>query len=400
MSTDISNSSSTPTLPPKPIRVALLQPALPKYRLPIFRELSSRPEIDLQLFYASDEPVKNVEPVGIRATQISSQVICKRPRLLWRQTHFDVIDPSRFDVVIAGWNTRYLSLVPALLYAKYKKIPFILWGHGYSKQETFARRFFRDWVGNLAAALMFYGHSGRKRFVERHGNEGRTFVALNTLDQSEIQNARKKILSEPGFLDQFKRENDLTQGPVLLFVSRLVHDNRTDLLLAAAKDLIPSFPKLRIVIIGAGEMEQKLRALAQELGVDKHTIFTGAIFEEEKIAPWFLSSSLFVYPSNVGLSLLHSMGYSLPVITTDNTSTWAPEVDALKPWLNGMTFRHNNAQDLAAVIKYLLSNPERLQMMRESAFRTATVEHTLQGMVDAIMSAIHYAYESVRKPGR
>ena len=51
------------------------------------------------------------------------------------------------------------------------------------------------------------------------------------------------------------------------------------------------------------------------------------------------------------------MGYGLPVITTDQSSTWAPELDGLKPWLNGMTFNHESVEDLAFVIRNMLQNP-------------------------------------------
>lgn len=375
----------------------MLQPALPKYRNPVFRELSRRPGIDFQLFFSNDEPVKNVEPDGFRATPIATRLLTRRPRLLWRKAHLDLVDPKRFDVIVAGWNTRYVSLIPCLLKAARLNVPVVLWGHGYSKRETFLKRSFRDFVANLATALIFYGHTGCKRFVARHGRPERAFVALNTLDQSEIQAARKKVLEAPGFLEEFKRKNGLDKGPVLLFVSRLVQDNRTDLLILAAKRLLPDFPDLRVVIVGGGEEEQHLRTVAKSAQVEQHTIFTGAIYEEAQLAPWFLSASLFVYPSNMGLSLLHAMGYGLPVITTDQSSTWAPELDGLKPWLNGMTFNHESVEDLAFVIRNMLQNPERLQRMRDSAYRTATREYSLKRMVDGLEAAIRYAHSTTRK---
>ena len=35
----------------QPIRVVIQQPALPKYRVPVFRELAKRPDIDLTLYF-------------------------------------------------------------------------------------------------------------------------------------------------------------------------------------------------------------------------------------------------------------------------------------------------------------------------------------------------------------
>jgi glycosyltransferase involved in cell wall biosynthesis len=394
-------SISAPPLAPSgdspPIRVCLFQPALPKYRLPIFRELAHRPGIDLHLFYSSDEPVKNVTPDGFRGEPIQSKQILKKPRLLWRQAQIDNVDPNRFDVIMGGWNTRYLSLVPCLLLARKKGIPTILWGHGYSKRETFSRRFLRDSIGNLASAILFYGLSARNRFVERNGRGERAFVAPNSLDQREIQKARDSWLAKPDELQRFKEKHGLLPGPVLLFVSRLSPENRTDMLLRAGAILRKQFPSLKIVIVGGGDEEPNLRAVARESAVEDLAIFTGAIYDEVDLAPWFISSDLFVYPRNIGLSLLHGMGYGLPVITTDYEPSWAPEVDALQPWINGMTYDDGSVEALAHIVGAVLSDPERLSRMKASAFRTATQEYSLTKMVDGMEAAIRYAASTRRK---
>lgn len=384
--------AATPT-----IRLCLFQPALPKYRLPIFRELAHRPGIDFNLFYSSDEPVKNVTPVGFRGTPITSRALFKKPRLLWRQAQIDLVDPSRFDVIMGGWNTRYLSLVPCLLLAKKRGIPTVLWGHGYSKREAFSRRFLRDSIGNLATAILFYGFSARNRFVERNGRGERAFVAPNSLDQSELQAAQDTWNSKPDELRRFKEKHGLIDGPVLLFVSRLSKENRTELLLGAAAILRKSYPTLKIIIIGAGDEEADLRAIARTNCVDDLTIFTGAIYDETELAPWFMSSDLFVYPRNVGLSLLHAMGYGLPVITTDYEPSWAPEVDALQPWINGMTYQDGSVDALAHIVGAVLSDRDRLAKMKANAFRTATQEYSLTKMVNGMEAAIRYAVSTARK---
>lgn len=381
----------------RPIRLCLFQPALPKYRLPVFRELASRPGIDFNLFYSSDEPVKNVNPDGFRGTSIQSKALWKKPRLLWRQAQLENIDPSRFDVVVAGWNTRYLSLVPSLLLARKRGIPTVLWGHGYSKNENFSRRFLRDSIGNLATGILFYGATARNRFVARNGRPERAFVAPNSLDQRELQAARDVWLAKPDELHRFREKHGLLAGPVLLFVSRLTSDNRTEMLLSAAPIIRKSYPGLKVVIIGSGDEEARLRALTKQLAIEDCTIYTGAIYDEVELAPWFMSSDLFVYPRNIGLSLLHAMGYGLPVITTDNEQSWAPEVDALQPWINGMTYQDGSVDALAHIVSVILSDRQRLDQMKANAFRTATQEYSLTKMVNGMEAAIRYAVGTRQK---
>lgn len=380
------------------IRLCLFQPALPKYRIPVFRDLATRQGIDFELFYSSDEPVKNVTPDGFKGQAISSRLILKRPRFLWRSAQVKLVDASRFDVILAGWNTRYLSLIPMLLLAKLRGIPTIMWGHGYSKNESFSRRLLRDTTGNLATAVLFYGATARNRYVERNGRPERAFVAPNSLDQREIQAARQHWRERPEEFDRFRTQHGLVPGPVLLFVSRLVPENRTDLLLRAGAILRKTYPDLKIVIVGGGEEEANLRAIAKDCGIEDRTIFTGAIYDELELAPWFLSSDLFVYPRNVGLSLLHAMGYGLPVITTDYEPSWAPEVDALKPWINGMTYQDCSFEALAQIVGAILSDRERLDRLKANALRTATEEYSLTKMVNGMEAAIRYAFGTRRKP--
>lgn len=378
--------------PARPLRVCLLQPALPKYRIPVFREFAARPGIDLEVLYSDDEPVPSVEPDGFRARKVESQLLLKSPRLLWSPAHADVLRGNQYDVVIMGWNTRYLSLIPALVRARTSRVATVLWGHGYSKTETNVRQMLRDRVGSLADAIIFYGRSACNRFRDRNPDARRLFVARNALDQTEIARCRDEALADPAALARFRAEHNLDRGPVLFFVSRLIRENRLDLLLDAVARLRPDFPGLRLVIVGGGPATQELQAQTASLNLGDSVTFTGPIYEERRLADWFVCSDLFVYPRNIGLSLHHAMGYGLPVITSDDEAAWAPEVDALRPFFNGMIYRDGDAEDLARVIRLTLEDPTRVALMREQALRSSCHEHTLSRMVDGLEEAARSAF--------
>jgi glycosyltransferase involved in cell wall biosynthesis len=396
-------ANTTPREPPatsapaETIRLAIFQPALPKYRLPVFQELNRRPGIRFKLFYSADEPVKNVEPSGFDAEPISSRVLLSSPRLMWRQKQLDIAEGSDFDVMMAGWNTRYISMIAAVRIANRRGLPSILWGHGYSKKENPAKRGFRDWVGNQATAVLFYGSRARNDFVRRHDCEDRAFVAPNSLDQSEATRCREQLLADPARLAAFKKQHNLEHGPTLFFVSRLIHENRTDMLLDAAARLTGDFPRLRVVIVGDGPVRAELEQQAFRLNIADRVTFTGAIYQESELAPWFVSSDLFAYPRNIGLSLQHAMGYALPVVTTDDQASWAPEVEALKPWMNGMFYRDGSVEDLTDVIRLILSDKERLAFMKSIALKTATSDFSVVKMVDGMEAAVRYAYSQRRR---
>jgi len=63
---------------------------------------------------------------------------------------------------------------------------------------------------------------------------------------------------------------------------------------------------------------------------------------ESDLAPWFLSSELFIHPGAIGLSLLHSFGYGLTVITHDNKMLHNPEYAIFEPELTGRNFHKSD----------------------------------------------------------
>jgi glycosyltransferase involved in cell wall biosynthesis len=369
------------------IRVAVVQPSLAKYRIPVFRELASRPGIDLTVHYGTTEGIPNVAPEGFRAVEAP---IRAAGGAKWQQAQVALASRGNCDVLVLGWDLHYASLVPALLRARAQRVGTVLWGHGYSKQEKPARRALREKVGRLADATLFYNRTAAEDAIAAGFARERVFVALNSLDQGPIQAARAAWAGDEAKLDAFRREQGLA-GPVILFVSRLDPANRLDLLLEAARRLQGDSPGLAVVIIGKGENQAVLERQAAELGIAGRVRFLGAIYDEASLAPWFLVADVFCYPANIGLSILHAMGYGLPVITSDRLEAQNPEIEALRNGENGLLYRDGDPAALVEALRRVLSDEPLRRRMSAEALRTATQEFTVRRMVDGFVSAVEYA---------
>ncbi|MEM6655168.1 MAG: glycosyltransferase family 4 protein, partial [Planctomycetota bacterium] len=362
------------TTPSSPIRVAIQQPALAKYRVPVFRSLAERPGIDLKVFYGEEPGIPNAPADGFAAElaplsvrRLLGQIVLRHP-VQWRLAGSD-----DYDVVILSWNIRYVSLVPALLRARLRKKPVILWGHGYSKSDSGVRKQLRNGVGSLAAAWLFYDRRTAAAAVEGGYPAEGVFAAPNTLDQTPIQTARAACLEDAAAMDSFRREQALEGKQVLLYVSRLTPPNRLDLLIESLPRVLSKQPETVVALVGKGEEEHtRLADRAERLGVQQHVRFLGPIYEEPRLAPWFLSASAFVYPANIGLSLLHAFGYGLPVVTSDKTEAQNPEIVALEPGVNGLTYRDGDAGDLADQLLTLLGDKPLRERLGAAAHATAT----------------------------
>lgn len=385
----------------RPIRVILQQPALPQYRVPVFRELAKRPGIDLTVLYGDVPGLANAEPDGFRAFHSPAREFGSgRMQLVWHAEQRRYADPAHADVLCMAWNLHYASLVPALVKAKALGVPTILWGHGYSKREGRLRARLRNRAGYLATALLFYNHTVARSMIETGVPADRVFVAINSLDQSPIQVARQSWLNRPADLAAFKAEHGLTDGPVLLFVSRLERDNRVDLLLSAAANLRSRFPTLKVVIIGRGEEADRLTEMARQPALAGHVIMPGPIYDEAAIAPWFLSADVFCYPANIGLSILHAFGYGVPVVTGNRVESQNPEIEALEPGHNGLLFHDGDAADLSRVLAELLCDRARLSRMSAAASETVRHRFSLKRMLDGFETAIRYCVANARSVPR
>ncbi|MBL0871464.1 MAG: glycosyltransferase family 4 protein [Phycisphaerales bacterium] len=388
--------STRPTTAPSEIlptiRVYMQQPTLAKYRVPVYRELARRPGIRLLVHFGQNKAIPNVPAEGFEAVPYNPTSLPGPLReFKWNALPSSLVKSSSCDVAILNWNIRHLSLLPALLWTRFRGIPTLVWGHGYSKQEGPMKRWLRWSVSRLCQGIIVYSHNVADDLTRAGFDRHRIFVAQNTIDQSEIQAARQHWLDRPADLQAFREQHRLDQGPRLLFVSRLEHLNRTDILLQAMAILRQHFPTISATIVGDGEAAPALKALAKQLNLQDNVRFTGAIYKDLDLAPWFLSSDVFVYPSNIGLSLLHAFGFGLPVVVGNTMHLHGPEVEALRPGSNGLTFEHNNPRELARELQNLLSNPERLKAMAHNALTTARDEFTLKRMVDGVESAIRFA---------
>jgi glycosyltransferase involved in cell wall biosynthesis len=382
-----------------PLRVTLIQPALPKYRIPVFRELAARPGIDLTLVYGTERAITNVLPDGFKGHPTDFRPIPgTRGGLKWCGDQLRLADRAVTDVLVLPWNVHTLSIVPALLKARRRGIGTVVWGHGVSKRESRTRRLLRETAARFADAALLYTRSVAEDLVSRGWDPARVFAAPNSLDQGAIRTAREHWAARsPADLQAFRAEHGLDAGPVLLFVSRLEPANRVDLVLRAAAALAPAHPGLKVVIVGHGTDADRLKTLVSELGLSARVIFTGAIYEEPKLAPWFLSATLFAYPANMGLSMFHAMGYGVPVVTGDRLQTHGPEVEALRDGESGLFFRHDDLDSLTAAIRRIIDDPSLRARMSAQALRTAHELYTLPRMVDQMEAAIRYAASRARR---
>jgi glycosyltransferase involved in cell wall biosynthesis len=381
------------------VRVAICQPLIPAYRVPLFERLGALPNIDLTVFAGgSIGSLPGIE-TGCCYAFRSAPV---------RRGPFDVALQSaqvramfqHFDLIIAPWDIHYLTLAPALLLSRMMNVSAVLWGHGYARRQRRSTDALRNAYGRFAHAVLLYSRGVAKQLVQDYGfPPERVFVANNALEQSTIQAAKRHWLERAELLREFQIARALDPSQTLIFVSRLEPENRVDILLQATALLRQTRTKLKTVIVGGGSERSALEQVAQSLGIETAVMFTGPIYDELELAPWMLSSTVFCYPTRIGLSLLHAFGYGLPVITTESDSAQNPELEALNNGQNGLRYAVGDPRALASACSRLLDDEALRRSMSAKALATVADDYSMDTMVHGFSELFAWIQERRKAAG-
>ena len=338
--------------------IIILQPAMPMYRRALF-ELMAK-EVGSGFFvYASFEGnlgALEVDRAGIEWLRSLEPLKSIIPGLEWQPGALS-IPLSRGDTLVVSGAPRTVSTLVLIAKAKLLGVRVVWWGHYWSSTSKSWRASIRLGLMRLADSVVFYTDQEVDEYSRRYSvREAKPVIGLNNgLDAAAIDRYRTTYSS-------VSRQRDL------IFIGRLVPKANLELLLQAM--VLPACAHMHLDIVGDGPSRTALAELSVGLGVDSRVRWHGALVEESEIAKVANKCKAFVFPGNVGLSLIHGLSYGLPVVVHDNRWEHAPEIAALQVGVNGSTFRQGDAPSLAHVLASTLSDGAKLDAYSSAATET------------------------------
>lgn len=146
-------------------------------------------------------------------------------------------------------------------------------------------------------------------------------------------------------------------------VGRLVALKNHRVLLDTVPALLPKHPRLKVVIVGYGEEESRLREQAKALGISEHVMITGQRADVADLLPGF---DVFTLPSQtegLSIALLEACASSLPIVATQVGGN--PEI--IHDGETGLLIPANDVAALGDALDRLLSNPAYRQQLGQQA---------------------------------
>src|SRR5439155_5258649 len=212
------------------------------------------------------------------------------------------------------------------------------------------------WLERIAAwytDVMLYSTETIREAAVRHrigGAEHGVVVGGPIADLERFEASERDVATLRGDLGLSRAE------PVVACVSRLVDYKGIDTLLRAACLVVREQPQVRFVIMGGGPLEERLRAMAGDLGLADRVVFTGFRRDERDVIRLLALADLFCLSSRregFGVAFAEAMAMGCPVVGP----AMAPVTGVVVDGETGLLVQPEDEGAYAAAMLRLLGDP-------------------------------------------
>lgn len=349
-------------------KVLILYNYLFHYRIPIWNILAEKYDIKVVYSYpAKDDVIRqcNFETEYIPVKSIS--------KLLYHEKNISKI-AKNYDVVLSDGQVTFADY--SALAFRHRNFKLIYWCIGapasYGRHYGDASKgyyFVNDLVHKRADAMVFYSDVPIESHVQRGYKKDSLFVANNTVQVEKID---------------VNWENKDT----LLFIGTLYMEKGLQLLLEAYKSANESNANLLpLTIVGGGSQFNLVKEWVENNNLTDKIKLTGPIYDQKEKAQIFAKSIACISPLQAGLSVLESMGYGVPFITSSDAITGG---EAFNITDNETGLRMSDISQLSNIIGDISSNPQKYIEMGKKAYSHYWICRKPEDMAKGLSDAIDY----------
>lgn len=368
-------------------KIRIFQPIVPEYRVALFDGLGERYGERIEIWAAQGSGQDRSYPLSKMCYDYNHPMRKIGP-FVW-QKGLSLKGLNKRDVIVVCGDIHQLSSLRIALQAKLRGIKVVWWGHHRTATSSdLAVKIRLAIAKRISDVFLAYTRTGIEYLATCGFARDRVFATGNTIDQTPI----KKAMAEwtPKKLVRFQEMQGIKGKKVLVCCSVLRPKVRLDLAIKAlASDALSD---VWLTVIGDGSEKVRYQEIATELKIADRIKWIGATRDQMVMAPWFMSAKAFVYPGSIGLSILHSFSYGLPVVTHGNVNHQMPEFETMEDGKTGYCFEEGNDEDLERKLcKLLYEEESRLRMSKyckSLAYENYSMEQMVRNYCDAI-EAVH-----------
>ena len=346
------------------IKVIIIYNKIFHYRVPIWNLLAEK--CDLTVTYSEGTVPQNME-FKFRIIHLPYRKIGKFV------IHKDNIRRlvKEYDVVIGYGDIAWLKL-STLSWCSNIKVVFHTLGvsASYSKGFDENKRWdrIRSFFYGKADALAFYTDYPILKYERLGIPKEKMFVAPNTVAVSPVEGEMKK--------------------DSILVIGTLYREKGLQLLLDAYAELRDNCKLPMLNIVGEGPDYDLIKQWIEENKMQDVIFLRGAIFDINEKAKYFAKALACISPKQAGLTVLESMGYGVPFVTTKNAITGG-ELLNVHNGIDGVVLENESL--LTETIRDISDNPDKYVLMGKEAKKYYDDCRTPKHMADGLWAAVQFA---------
>ncbi|MBA7530294.1 D-inositol-3-phosphate glycosyltransferase [subsurface metagenome] len=178
------------------------------------------------------------------------------------------------------------------------------------------------------------------------------------------ENIRNDVIDIPPGIDaeKFKPVNNSIRNEyligdadkILLFVGRFVPLKNLPFLIESFKEVIKQTEDVKLMLVGEGALEKRIKKLIENYKLQKSVIFTGKV-DNKELAKYYSAADIFVLSSfyeSFSFVTIEAMSCQLPIVATN--VGYLPKL--IKPGENGFLIESGNVQQFKDAIITLLDD--------------------------------------------
>jgi glycosyltransferase involved in cell wall biosynthesis len=288
------------------------------------------------------------------------------------KNHYHIVHTHNSKAGFVGRLAARIAGVPVVIHTVH--------GFAFHGQEPAWRQFLYRNLERLAARLC-----DRMIFISQPLIDWALKEGVTTKDKIvKIYSGIDLDRFQPATFDQEQRAREKwgigPSDPVMGIVSKLWEGKGHEILIKALKDVKKDIHKAKLVIVGEGYLEDKLRSLTDTFGLTESVIFTGFQANVSEVIKVFDVAVLPSFFEGMGRVLLEAMAMEKPVVA----SRVGGIPDIVKDGINGFLTTPGDIKELGDALKKLLNDKRLATRMGKDGRKGVTAQFSADVMVNAI----------------
>lgn len=367
-------------------KVVIIQRSIKFYRLKFYellKEKCIKNNIELVLIYGEDDQLTfNDADIdwGIKIKNYNINIFGKK---LYYQNIWKHLKGA--DLIIVEQANKYIInyFLWLMNILKIKRLAF--WGHGINFQNdktllSNISEFFKKQFTKRIHWFFAYTELSKEIVIKMGLSPDKITVINNTISAEDLKKEITKY--DEAKLTKIKEEIRIKSNNVCIYVGGMYKEKRLDFLIKALELIKKEISDFEIIFIGDGPDKQLIIEFEKE---NKWVHYLGVKDEKEKV-PYLLISKLFLMPGLVGLAIIDTFVFAVPLLTTD-CKLHSPEISYLENGVNGLMTKDDVLEYANAIISLLQNDIER-ERLKQGCYLSAE-KYTMENFANRFYEGLN-----------